>query len=91
MTWVDKEAFRFNARDVCYGLMIDQRCLLTLHRIQVKRKARADNFLGFLFFFFFQKPYTVDVMNTYNVFSRDLHSHLKSDMSVSRDNFMLPP
>ena len=76
---------------MCYDLMIDQRCLLALHRIQVKRKARADNFLVFLFLFFFQKPYTVDVMNTYNVFSHDLHSHLKNDMSVSRDNFMLLP
>ena len=76
---------------MCYDLMIDQRCLLALHRIQVKRKARADNFLVFLFLFFFQKPYTVDVMNTYNVFSRDLHSHLKNDMSVSGDNFMLLP
>lgn len=64
---------------VCYELMIDQRCLLALHRTQVKRKARVDNFLGFLFLFFFQKPYTVDVMNTYNVFSGDLHSHLKND------------
>lgn len=58
VTWVDKEAFRFNARDVCYGLIIDQRCLPTLHRIQVKRKARADNFLVVFLFLFSFKNHT---------------------------------
>lgn len=85
------EMFAMDWLIVCYDLMMTRD--VCWHFIEYKWRERPEQtiFLFFLFLFFFQKPYTVDVMNTYNVFSRDLHSHLKNDMSVSRDNFMLLP